>query len=154
MSLLISLGAILLSGAVGGTINALISDNGFITPREETIGNVRIIRPGFAGNILIGAVAAFIYWGFNGEYSGTVIYGTITGTGTDGVGLTLSSVALSILVGIAGARWLTNVVDKNLLHAAAVTAAAAGKSFEDSQRMAVSTPAQAFNIAKRMYMER
>jgi hypothetical protein len=54
---------ILLSGAFGGIINAIISDNGFIRPREETVDSVTIIRPGLAGNILLGAVAAFISWG-------------------------------------------------------------------------------------------
>jgi hypothetical protein len=152
--MLISLGAILMSGAVGGIVNALITDNGFISPREETLGDVRIIRPGFAGNILIGAVAAFIYWGFYGEYSSTIIYGALPGTGSTVLDLTLSSVALSILVGMAGARWLTNEVDKTLFKTAAVTAAASNQSLEDAQRMAVATPAQAFNIAKRMYVER
>jgi hypothetical protein len=142
-----------MSGALGGIINALTSDNGFIVPREETIDNVKIVRPGFAGNILIGAIAAFVYWGFYGAYSGTSLYGALTSTGIDGIGLTFSSVALSIIVGIGGAKGLTNEVDKNLLRTAAVTAAAK-QSFEDSQKMAVSTPAQAFNIAKRMYMER
>jgi hypothetical protein len=152
--MLISLGAILMSGAVGGIVNALITDNGFISPREETLGDVRIIRPGFAGNILIGAVAAFIYWGFYGEYSSTIIYGAQPGTASTVLDLTLSSVALSILVGMAGARWLTNEVDKTLFKTAAVTAAASNQSFKDAHRMAVATPAQAFNIAKRMYVER
>ena len=48
---------------LGGIINALVSDNGFVKPSEETAGEVTIIRPGFAGNILLGAVAAFISWG-------------------------------------------------------------------------------------------
>lgn len=154
MSMLISLGAILLSGAVGGIINAIVSDNGFIWPREETIDNVSIIRPGFTGNIILGAVASFISWGLYGAYSSTVLYGALEGVGTADLSISIASVAGSILVGIGGARWLTNEVDKTLLRTAAVTAAAARPSFEESQRIAVSTPAQAFNIAKKMYIER
>ncbi|MCX6669756.1 MAG: hypothetical protein NTV25_08150 [Methanothrix sp.] len=89
-----SIGIIMLSGAVGGIINALVSDNGFIKPREESAGDVTIIRPGFAGNVLLGGAAAFISWG-----------------------------------------------------------AASKASFDDSQKIAVATPAQAFNIAKKMYQE-
>ncbi|MFB3766623.1 MAG: hypothetical protein ACE14P_15445 [Methanotrichaceae archaeon] len=154
MSLLIILAAILLSGAVGGIFNAIISDNGFIWPREENINNVSIFRPGFVGNIILGAVASFISWGLYGAYGSAVIYGPQTGAGAGDFGLSISTLAGSLLVGIGGARWLTNEVDKSLLRTAAVTAAAGRQSFYDSQRIAVSTPAQAFNIAKRMYIER
>ena len=72
MTLWIPLGIILLCGAVGGIINAIISDNGFVKPREETIDNVCIVRPGIAGNILLGTTAAFISWGLYGSYSGVL----------------------------------------------------------------------------------
>jgi hypothetical protein len=63
MTMLVPIGVIMLSGAVGGIVNALVSDNGFIKPSEESAGEVTIIRPGFAGNVLLGAVAAFVSWG-------------------------------------------------------------------------------------------
>lgn len=154
MSVWIPLAVIILSGAVGGIINAIISDNGFIKPREETIDNVTIVRPGVAGNILLGSVAAFISWGLYGSYSGALIFGEMAGFGADELNLSLSAIAGAILIGIGGARWLTNEVDKSLLKTAAITAAASRPSFEDSQRMVVSTPAQAFNIAKGMYLNR
>jgi len=50
--MLIPIGIVMLSGAVGGIVNALVSDNGFVRPSEETQGDVTIIRPGFAGNIV------------------------------------------------------------------------------------------------------
>jgi hypothetical protein len=154
MALWIPLGIILLCGAVGGIINAIISDNGFVKPREETIDNVCIVRPGIAGNILLGATAAFISWGLYGSYSGVLIFGDTEIMGVGELNLSLSAVAAAILVGMGGARWLTNEVDKSLLKTAAVTAAASRPSFEDSQRIVVSTPAQAFNIAKGMYLNR
>ena len=152
MSLLVPIGIILLGGAFGGIINAIVSDNGFIKPREETVDNVTIVRPGFAGNMLLGAVAAFISWGLYGAFSGAIIYGS-EGLVAD-ISLSISTVAGAILIGIGGARWLTNEVDKTLLRTAAVTAAASRSSYEESQRIAIATPAQAFNIAKRMYEER
>jgi hypothetical protein len=154
MPLWIPLGIILLSGAIGGVINAIISDNGFVKPREETIDNVSIVRPGIAGNILLGAIAAFISWGLYGSYSGVLLFEDATGMGVEELNLSLSAVAAAILIGIGGARWLTNEVDKSLLKAAAVTAAASKQSFEDSQRIVISSPAQAFNIAKGMYSNR
>ncbi|MDM7912072.1 MAG: hypothetical protein QUS09_03155 [Methanotrichaceae archaeon] len=153
MTLLEPIGIILLSGAFGGIINAIVSDNGFIRPREETVDNVTIIRPGFAGNILLGAVAAFISWGLYGAFSGAIIYGSETGLVAN-ISLSISTVAGAILIGIGGARWLTNEVDKTLLRTAAVTAAASRASYDESQRIAIATPAQAFNIAKKMYEER
>lgn len=154
MSLLVPLGIILLSGAFGGIINAIVSDNGFIRPREETVDNVTIVRPGFMGNILLGAVAAFLSWGLYGAYSAAIAYATGTGIGTEEVSITISAIAGAILIGIGGARWLTNEVDKTLLRTAAVTAAASRASYDESQRIAIATPAQAFNIAKKMYEDR
>jgi hypothetical protein len=151
--MLIPIGIVMLSGAVGGIVNALVSDNGFIRPSEETAGDVTIIRPGFAGNILLGAVAAFMSWGLYGAFSNAVIWGANTGIGTDDVTVSMASIAGAVLVGIGGARWLTNEVDKKLLKIAAVTAAASKPSFDDSQKIARATPAQAFNIAKKMYKE-
>jgi len=149
MSILIPLGVILLSGAVGGIVNAIITDNGFIKPREEVIDKVVIIRPGIAGNVLLGSIAAFISWGLYGAYSGANIYGAIAGQDAM-VSLSLSATAGAILIGIGGARWLTNETDKKLLKTAAIMAASARPSFEDAQKMLVSTPVQIFNMAKNM----
>lgn len=141
------------SGAVGGVVNALVSDNGFVRPSEETAGDVTIIRPGIAGNVMLGAVAAFISWGLYGAFSNVVVWGASTGIGAGEISVSISSIAGAVLVGIGGARWLTNEVDKKLLRTAAATAAASKESFDDSQRIAVASPAQAFNIAKKMYLE-
>ncbi len=146
------LGSILLAGAVGGAINAFISDNGFVLPRAEVVNNVSIFRPGFIGNIVIGAIASMITWGLSGSYSNTMIIGPQAPMGTEDLGISVSALASSLLVGIGGARTLTNEVDKSLLKTAAVAAAAAGASSEESKKIAVSTPAQAFNIAKNMYV--
>ena len=54
------------AGAVGGIVNALMTDNGFVMPLRETTDGATIIRPGFFGNVVIGAVAAGISWGLYG----------------------------------------------------------------------------------------
>ncbi len=138
-----------LSGAAGGVINAIITDNGFILPREESSEKASIIIPGIIANLLIGAAAGFLYWGLTESNSLSVVYGP-TAPGVDEIKVTVYGVAMSLLAGMAGARYLTNEVDKRLLKAAAVTAAASGPSDKDAQMMAKASPLQMLQIAKSM----
>jgi hypothetical protein len=149
--MLIPIGIIMLGGAMGGFVNALVSDNGFIKPSEEVAGDVTIVRPGFAGNILLGSMAAFVSWGLYGTFNNAVVYGAANGT--NDISVSISAIAGAVLVGMGGARWLTNEVDKKLLRNAAVNAAASKGSIDESRKIAASTPAQAFKIAKKMYQE-
>ena len=64
---------IILSGAAGGIINAIITDNGFILPREETSEKASIIIPGIIANLLMGAAAGFLYWGLTESNSISVV---------------------------------------------------------------------------------
>ena len=68
---------IFLAGAVGGAANALMTDNGFIMPKSEDVdGKTTVLRPGYIGNILIGAVGAVVSWGLYGPLSSVLIAGT------------------------------------------------------------------------------
>ena len=62
--------------------------------------------------------------------------------------MTLSALVGAVLVGVAGARWLTNEVDKNLLKAAASEAAASPADPDKSKQIAMATPAEALRIAR------
>jgi hypothetical protein len=144
-----------IAGAVGGVVNALMTDNGFILPkREEVEGKTTILRPGYLGNILIGAVGAVVSWGLYGPLSSALVAGTEealkANANPDQIGLSLASLVGAVLVGVAGARWLTNEVDKSLLRAAAAQAAGANPSVSDSQKIAMAPPAQALQIARNM----
>jgi hypothetical protein len=57
---------ILGAGAVGGVVNALMTDNGFVLPTRER----SILCPGFVSNVLVGALAAFSSWAFYGSGAG------------------------------------------------------------------------------------
>jgi uncharacterized membrane protein YeaQ/YmgE (transglycosylase-associated protein family) len=144
MSLWLIFGAVFLAGSIGGVINAMITDNGFIRPHPERINGTLIMRPGYIGNILIGAVAAVVSWGFYGPFASANLLEP------QAVSLTPSTLTGAILVGIAGAKWLTNEVDKNLLKAAASEAAKGQPSVEAAQDILIASPAQALNIAKNM----
>lgn len=96
------------AGAIGGVVNALLTDNGFILPRRES----RIWCPGFLSNVLIGAFSAFASWSFYG--SGASVELARINERTE-ISLRFSALAGAFLVGVAGARWITNEVDKRLL---------------------------------------
>lgn len=148
MDMLTLLGAVFLAGAVGGVVNALISDNGFVAPRYVESDESRILRPGFLGNVLIGGVSACVSWGLYGPLGAVSIIGgpADAGAGT-AVGVTLAALVGAVLVGVGGARWLTNEVDKRLLKAAAAEAASRPASAETATRILASSPAHALKVA-------
>ena len=134
------------AGAVGGLVNGLLSDNGFLLPCMQEADHLRILRPGFLGNMLIGMVAAGLSWGLYGPLSTMPIFSALPVT----QGLTLSALVGAALVGIGGARWVTNEIDKKLLTVAASKAAAAPQAPEAAQQIVGASPAQALAIAQQL----
>jgi cytochrome c biogenesis protein CcdA len=132
------------AGLIGGTINALISDNGFVFPKREA----GILRPGWLGNALIGGVAAAVSWSLYGPLAATsIVAATGEGTATKG-DLTLAAIGGAILVGMAGARWLSNEVDKLLLRAAGIEAAKKQPNKDLVTTLSTGSPAAAFQAAQ------
>jgi hypothetical protein len=99
---------IAISGGLGGVVNALITDNGFILPQSRRA----IWCPGFISNVLVGAFAAFASWAFYGSGAGVDLAEL---TERSQISLRFSALAGAFLVGVAGAKWITNEVDKKLL---------------------------------------
>lgn len=146
---------VFLAGGIGGVINALMTDNGFLLPKREDVdGKASIFRPGYLGNVLIGSTGAVVSWGLYGPLSSYLIAGTAealrANVSPEKVGLSLASLVGAVLIGVAGSRWLTSEVDKNLLKAAAAEAAGSKSSTTASQQIAMASPAQALNIARNM----
>lgn len=141
------------AGVVGGALNAFISDNGFIVPQRLKVDDAEILRPGFLGNMLVGGVAAVVSWGLYGPLSAALVVGSSTSS-TGGAaadpGLSLGSLVGAVLVGVGGAKWLTNEVDKRLLKSAATQAAMGRPSEDKAVSIANATPAQALQIARSM----
>jgi hypothetical protein len=49
------------AGAIGGIVNAVVTDNGFILPKKvDTNDGMKTIRPGIIGNILISGIAGLL----------------------------------------------------------------------------------------------
>jgi hypothetical protein len=152
MSLWIMLLIICACGFIGGVVNALISDNGFLLPRaEKSVADQTIWRPGFLGTAFVGAIAAGVSWGLYGPFAAYVfVSAPADTTSTQSMGLTLASLAGAVLVGIAGARWLTNEVDKSLLRAAAGVAAGKPANPGQATQIAMASPAGALALARAM----
>lgn len=113
-------------GALGGVINALLSDNGFLKWRWETVDGRRIWRPGAVGNVIFGAAASLVSWGLYGPFSQYVLLPLqeVPEDPRRGFYLTLATIVGAFLVGIGGARALTSELDKRVLSAAAKAATA------------------------------
>ena len=140
---------VFIAGAVGGLVNALISENGFWGWKKEKVDSRTIWRPGIAGNMLVSGIAAFVSWGLYGPFAASYIIGgpPVAPETSQALGLTLSSMVGAILVGVSGARWLTNEVDKHLLKQAASSAAGTKGSETKAARIAQATPFEAMKIA-------
>ncbi|MFL6237105.1 MAG: hypothetical protein ACJ76N_28505 [Thermoanaerobaculia bacterium] len=138
------LGLVVLAGALGGLVNALISDNGFLFPKNDTTSTgQKILRPGVLGNIIIGLTAALVFWLLN------------TDADTLGATLTLTtktakSFGGAILAGVGGARLLTSEVDKRLFQAAAAEAIAAKAEPAAANKIRAASPAQALEMTKNL----
>lgn len=138
--------AVLLAGAVGGIVNALMTENGFIFPSSVQQPNgPKIWRPGILGNALVSAVAALISWGLYGADAAYNIFSTSNSTYQPT--FTPATLVGAVLIGIGGARWLTAEVDKKLLRGAAVAAASKNVDQPLAAKMAISTPLQALREA-------
>ncbi len=149
MSLSLLLVLVFIAGAVGGLVNALLSDNGFLKWKKDVVDNQELWRPGILGNVIVSGVAACISWGLYGPFAAHYVFGgpISTGGASQAMGLTLSSLVGAVLVGISGARWLTNEIDKNLLRKAASNAAASNASETKAAKIAMASPFLAAKIA-------
>jgi len=121
---------------VGGAVNALISANGFVFPTVRR----SIWCPGFLANLLVGAFAAFASWAFYGSGAGVELAAK-TAQERGVISLKFSALAGAFLVGVAGAKWITNEVDKKLLKESVKVAGTAGKLTEEECQKLVEGPA-------------
>lgn len=132
-----------LAGALGGTVNAFISDTGFKLPEFTMAGEAKIFQPGWPGNAFVGAVAALISWGL---YSTNNTAVPITSNAE--VPLYWPGFTSAILIGVGGARWLSAEVDKTLLRNAGAVAATKSQNTDLAAKIASLAPAQALKAAQ------
>ena len=130
---------VVICGAVGGVLNALLTDNGFILPKRES----GIICPGFLSNVLVGALAAFASWASYGSGAGVELARNASaGSPRAEISLTFSALAGAFFVGIAGARWITGEADKRFLKQSVSVAAQKSIAPKDCEELIQASPRQ------------
>ncbi len=133
------------AGAIGGVVNALLTDNGFILPRRVS----EIVCPGFLSNLLVGALAAFTSWASYGSGAGVELArSAAAGSARAELSLTFSALAGAFFVGVAGARWITNEVDKRLLKESARLVAHKNVPPEQCERLLQGSPRRALQAVE------
>ena len=130
------------AGAVGGVANALLSDNGFLLPRRMD----GAWCPGFLANVFVGGFAAFASWAFYG--SGAAI-DLAELSETSRVSLRFSAIAGAFLVGVVGAKWITNEADKVLLKESVKTASQSKLPPDECERLVQGSARQVLARVKR-----
>jgi len=96
---------VLACGGLGGLVNALLAGDLHLPHREENI-----YSPGWIGNVVIGAVAALVFWGLYGPMAKVPVIGR---TAPDvPVAFTIAELAGSIVTGIGGGPILSSEVEK------------------------------------------
>lgn len=96
---------VLACGGLGGLVNALLAGDLHLPHREETI-----YSPGWIGNVVVGAVAALVFWGLYGPMAKVAVIGN---TAPDvPVAFTIAELAGSVVTGIGGGRILSSEVEK------------------------------------------
>jgi hypothetical protein len=141
------------AGAVGGIVSAFLSeDRGFALPTKVPVDGATVLRPGFVGHVVVGAIASFISWGLYGPLTDQVLIGSNPDGSppADTFGITAAAVAAATGVGVGGAKFLSNYVDKKLLQATA--SVAAGKTADPvaAGQLTHAQPTQALSIAQKM----
>ena len=130
-----------LAGGVGGIVNALLSDNGFVMPKWKR----GVWCPGMITNVLLGVAAAFISWALYGSGAGIEI-AEISERAS--ISFRFSALAGAFVVGIAGAKWLTSEVDKKLLVESVKVAGKKNLSSEQCEQLSHGSPIEVLNRAE------
>ena len=127
------------AGAIGGVVNALLSDNKFPLPKRVE----DVLCPGFITNVLVGALAAFASWASYGSGAGVELAKTAAeGVERAQISLTFSALSGAFIVGVGGARWITNEVDKRLLKESVKVAAEKKVPRERCEKIVKKSPRQ------------
>jgi len=138
------------AGAVGGIINATTSDDGFIVPGfKEGDDGEKVFLPGFVGNAFVGAVAAGVSWGLYGPFAAYPIIGAQPPEPPE-PSITIAAFFGAVLIGIGGAKWLTDEVDKRVLQRAAAEAAGRQPDSGKALEMETAKPMRALELAREL----
>ncbi|MFI1180704.1 hypothetical protein ACH4UT_14250 [Streptomyces sp. NPDC020799] len=141
-SVWVILGCVAAAGAVGGIVNALLSDSELILPREKA----GILQPGFLGNALLGSFGAVVTWGLYGPLKDAVLLGSHS-AGELPVNMTVTALVGAALAGAGGARVVSAEVDKRYLRSAGAIAAITSADPQLATALRTASPSHAAQAA-------
>jgi hypothetical protein len=131
------LGVVVGAGAVGGVVNALLSNNNDVTIPKLSNG---VLRLGVMGNVLLGAFAAVVTWGLYGPLKDAVLLGSQPASQLP-ANLTITAMVGAALAGAGGARVVSGELDKRIYQGVAVQAAQKAGDPALAVRIATAAPA-------------
>lgn len=136
-----------IAGCLGGLLNSLVAGSSLVLPEFATVDGSRVVVPGFAGNLIVGGLAALLSYALYGPIAGYVVVTTAPagdGSRVAPAQLTAASLAGALLVGFSGGRWITAEATSRLNHGTAVATAQAAERAVSTQVRAVNANAQRF----------
>jgi hypothetical protein len=133
------IGLIVLMGGLGSLVSAFVGDSGWHLPMLDN----GIFRPGYLGNMLVGALAALASWGMQ---KATVLIGSSPGQ----LSFSTADMANAIVIGFGGASWFKSQLEKVILQKTAVVAASKQGDPVAAGQIATSTPMEALKAANNM----
>lgn len=133
------IGLIVLMGSLGSLVSAFIGDNGWHLPMNDN----GVFRPGYLGNMLVGALAALASWGMQ---KAAVLIGTPGST----LSFSTADMANAIVIGFGGASWFKSQIEKVILQKTAAVAASKPSDSAAASQIAVSSPIEALKAANNM----
>jgi hypothetical protein len=102
--------AVFAAGCVGGLVTSVLAGE-LQLPKLDP--EARVYRPGWLGTVLVGGIAALVFWGLYGPMASAVLLGDTAGSVK--VVFRVSELFGALLSGIGGGRLLTSEVEKKLL---------------------------------------
>ena len=142
-----ALGVIAVCGLVGALGKALIGGVGVPLPRRMTTPDGPVWAPGFIGILFAGPRATALSWALYGPIADALAIGSEDGAERIEYTLSWSELGGAVLVGYAGARWISAEADKALNKATATTAARAPADPELAETIKEATPEEALDVA-------
>ena len=98
------------AGCLGGLTNAAMVGEMRLPHIDR---EAKVYRPGWLGNVLVGGVAAVVFWGLYGPMADAIVVGPADPNAMAAT-LRVSELFAGIVTGIGGGRLLTFAVEKQM----------------------------------------
>lgn len=122
----------------------MFGGTGVVLPKTEN----GVWLPGFVGTVIAGPLAAALSWALYGPFANALAIGSKKGAEAIEYTASFAELAGAVLVGFAGAQWISAESDKRLSKATAVEVAEKQPNANLATAIANGTPRSALQLAK------